>query len=120
MTIGNGSAGTKANVRLAADIGGTFTDIVLDVGAKRYTHKLLTTPKAPELAVIDGASGILAEAGVSFADIDIFVHGTTLATNAIVEGRLGTPPHLVKGVTYNDLELRLDSAVWRGRVVLDV
>ncbi len=37
-----------------------------------------------------------------------------------VEGRIGSPPHLVKGVTYNDLELRLDGATWRGRVVLDV
>lgn len=42
------------------------------------------------------------------------------AASGIVEGRLGTPPHLVKGVTYNDLELRFDGRAWTGRVVLDV
>ena len=43
-----------------------------------------------------------------------------LTADGIVEGRLGTPPHLVKGVTYHDLELRFDGEAWRGRVVLDV
>ena len=42
------------------------------------------------------------------------------AARGIVVGRLGTPPHLVKGVTYNDLELRFDGESWHGRVVLDV
>jgi SHS2 domain-containing protein len=49
--------------------------------------------------------------------------GVTVAGHAasgVVEGRLGDPPHLVKGVTYNDLELRFDGEAWHGRVVLDV
>ena len=78
-------ANFPSSVRLAADIGGTFTDIVLDAGGQRFTTKLLTTPKAPELAVLDGAYMVLAEAGKSIRDIDVFVHGTTLATNAIIE-----------------------------------
>ncbi|HEX9209019.1 MAG TPA: hydantoinase/oxoprolinase N-terminal domain-containing protein, partial [Bradyrhizobium sp.] len=41
-----------AEVRLAVDIGGTFTDIVLDVGEARKTRKLLTTPARPEEAVL--------------------------------------------------------------------
>jgi N-methylhydantoinase A len=43
-----------AEVRLAVDIGGTFTDIVLDVGQDRRTRKVLTTPTRPEQAVLDG------------------------------------------------------------------
>ena len=52
-----------AEVRLAVDIGGTFTDIVLDVGGERLTRKVLTTPQRPEEAVLDGVRLILADAG---------------------------------------------------------
>src|SRR5712671_597354 len=76
-----------AEVRLAADIGGTFTDIVLDVGQDRRTRKLLTTPLRPEQAVLDGMRLILADARARISDIDVFIHGTTLATNAIIERR---------------------------------
>ncbi|GLH81785.1 methylhydantoinase [Bradyrhizobium sp. SSBR45G] len=76
-----------AEVRLAVDIGGTFTDIVLDIGCKRRTRKLLTTPTQPEQAVLDGTRLILADARARISDIDVFIHGTTLATNAIIERR---------------------------------
>ena len=76
-----------AEVRLAADIGGTFTDIVLDVGRDRRTRKLLTTPLRPEQAVLDGMRLILADTRAHISDIDVFIHGTTLATNAIIERR---------------------------------
>jgi len=76
-----------AEVRLAVDIGGTFTDIVLDVGRDRRTRKLLTTPLRPEQAVLDGMRLILADARAHICDIDVFIHGTTLATNAIIERR---------------------------------
>src|SRR5438270_1141926 len=76
-----------AEVRLAVDIGGTFTDIVLDVGEVRKTRKLLTTPVRPEEAVLDGMRLILADARAHISAIDVFVHGTTLATNAIIERR---------------------------------
>ena len=42
--------------RLAADIGGTFTDIVLDAPAGRWTAKVLTTPRAPEEGVVEGVA----------------------------------------------------------------
>jgi N-methylhydantoinase A len=74
-------------VRLAADIGGTFTDIVLDRGTDRITRKVLTTAKRPEEGVLEGTRLVLADAGLHFSDIDVFVHGTTLATNAIIERR---------------------------------
>ena len=76
---------TSAGARLAVDIGGTFTDIVLLSGKRRLVSKLLTTPRAPEQAVIAGVRDILASAGLAFRDIGVFVHGTTLATNAIIE-----------------------------------
>src|SRR5262245_65754080 len=73
--------------RLAVDIGGTFTDIVLLAGERRFVAKVLTTPKAPEAAVIDGTRAALSAAGLAFADIGVLVHGTTLATNAIIESK---------------------------------
>ncbi len=92
----------KAALRLAADIGGTFTDIVLDAGPARHTLKILTTPRAPELAVIDGTRQVLANAGRSFSDIGMFVHGTTLATNAIIE-RKGAATALIATEGFRDV-----------------
>jgi N-methylhydantoinase A len=71
--------------RFAVDIGGTFTDFAVESGGRRWTHKLLTTPRAPELAVLEGAEQILAEAGLRAGDVGMVVHGTTLATNAVIE-----------------------------------
>ena len=72
---------------MAVDIGGTFTDIVLDRGSERLTRKVLTTAQRPEEGVLEGARLVLADAGLHFSDIDVFIHGTTLATNAIIERR---------------------------------
>jgi len=72
---------------MAVDIGGTFTDIVLDRGTERLTRKVLTTAARPEEGVLDGARLVLGDAGLHFSDIDVFIHGTTLATNAIIERR---------------------------------
>src|SRR3954467_15246623 len=78
---------TRPDVRMAVDIGGTFTDIVLDRGTERLTRKVLTTAKRPEEGVLDGARLGLGDASLHFSDIDVFIHGTTLATNAIIERR---------------------------------
>ncbi len=88
--------------RLAVDIGGTFTDIVLLAGERRFVSKLLTTPREPEVAVIEGARGALAEAGLAFGDIGVFVHGTTLATNAIIE-RKGARTALIATDGFRDV-----------------
>jgi N-methylhydantoinase A len=74
-----------AAVRLAADIGGTFTDVVLETPTGRHSCKVLTTPRAPELAVLEGVRQLLATAGVAPQDVGLFIHGTTLATNALIE-----------------------------------
>jgi len=75
------------DLRIAVDIGGTFTDVVLEEGGRRLTRKLLTTPQRPEEAVLEGMRLILADAGRGFGDVTVFVHGTTLATNAVIERR---------------------------------
>jgi N-methylhydantoinase A len=76
---------------LGADIGGTFTDVVrlgyrrrrrqdpFDQGADHYA--------APEQAILDGIAVVTAEAGVAAQNLDIVIHGTTLATNALIERR---------------------------------
>ena len=74
-------------VRLAVDIGGTFTDVALETGDRLTTKKLLTTAEAPAVAVLEGVTHVLDEAGLSPSDVDVFVHGTTLATNALIERR---------------------------------
>jgi N-methylhydantoinase A len=88
--------------RLAVDIGGTFTDIVLIAGGRRFIGKVLTTPRAPEEAVIEGTRAALAAAGLGFGDIGVFVHGTTLATNAIIE-RKGARTALIATDGFRDV-----------------
>ena len=73
------------SVKLAADIGGTFTDIVLEAGCQRWSGKVLTTTRGPELGVIEGIGLVLEQSGIKPADIGVFIHGTTLATNALIE-----------------------------------
>lgn len=93
---------TATTTRLATDIGGTFTDIVLETGPKRIITKLLTTSDKPEEAVVEGTRAVLTEAGLDFADIDVFVHGTTLATNAIIE-RKGALTALIATEGFRDV-----------------
>jgi N-methylhydantoinase A len=86
--------------RLAVDIGGTFTDVVVEAGAQRWTRKVLTTAQAPDQAVITGTLELLAEIGVAPGEINLFIHGTTLATNAIIERKGGGHrPHRHRGLS---------------------
>ena len=71
--------------RLAIDIGGTFTDFVLETPGRHHSLKLLTTAGAPEEAVIEGMRELLARARLSARELGLVIHGTTLATNAIIE-----------------------------------
>ncbi|TPK62411.1 hydantoinase/oxoprolinase family protein [Mesorhizobium sp. B2-4-15] len=73
--------------RVSVDIGGTFTDVVLEIAGERSSTKVLTTKREPEEAVLEGVESLLREKSLSFADLDLFLHGTTLATNAIIERR---------------------------------
>ncbi|TNC10064.1 hydantoinase/oxoprolinase family protein [Methylobacterium terricola] len=78
---------THPQIRLGADIGGTFTDIVLDVRGRLHSTKVLTTYAAPEQAILDGLAILTREAGISAGEIDLAIHGTTLATNALIARR---------------------------------
>ncbi len=75
------------SARLGIDIGGTFTDFVLEHGGRQLCLKLLTTPQAPEVAVLDGVAQLLHAAELTPDAIGMVVHGTTLATNAMIERR---------------------------------
>jgi N-methylhydantoinase A len=88
--------------RLAVDIGGTFTDLALEYGVERHTAKVLTTPHAPELGVMAGIARVLDETGMKPSDISIVIHGTTLATNALIE-RKGATTALVTTQGFRDV-----------------
>lgn len=80
---------TKQGLRLAIDIGGTFTDTVLidAQDAILATAKTPTTPANPTLGALEGGERVLAEAGGTWSQVEGFIHGTTLATNALIERR---------------------------------
>jgi N-methylhydantoinase A len=72
---------------IGVDVGGTFTDIVycdLDLG-QIAIHKVSTTPDDPSRAIIQGISEICRDNGIAHGDIDYVLHGTTTATNAVLE-----------------------------------
>ncbi len=96
------AVGTSRSARLAADIGGTFTDVVLETARSRYSCKVLTTPRQPELGVMQGIARLLSESGVRAADIGLVIHGTTLATNALIE-RKGARTALLTTAGFRDV-----------------
>jgi N-methylhydantoinase A/oxoprolinase/acetone carboxylase beta subunit len=72
---------------VGVDVGGTFTDVAVIAGGKLVTAKVPTTPADHSLGVIEGVRLALAEAGLAAADVVHFGHGTTVATNAMLERR---------------------------------
>ena len=95
--------------RLGVDIGGTFTDVVLEIGALRHSTKVLTTYGAPEDAIIDGMAQVCAKAGIAPDRITQVIHGTTLATNALIERR-GAKTALITTAGFRDvIEMRTES-----------
>ncbi|WP_421446690.1 hydantoinase/oxoprolinase N-terminal domain-containing protein, partial [Agrobacterium tumefaciens] len=89
-------------MRVAVDVGGTFTDIVLEAGARRWSAKLLTTPDAPEHAVLQGIEELLTKAAFAWPQVDLLILGTTLATNALIE-RKGARTALLTTAGFRDL-----------------
>ena len=89
--------------RISADIGGTFTDLVIvsDDGKTFQIDKVLTTPAEPDDAVLQGVRQVLDETGAKATDISHVVHGTTLFTNALIE-RKGARTALVTTAGFRD------------------
>ena len=99
----------KDDIRLGADIGGTFTDIALDLRGAIFSTKVLTNYTAPEQAILDGVAIVTRDAGISPADIGVVIHGTTLATNALIERR-GAKTALVTTEGFRDvIEMRTEN-----------
>tara|TARA_R110002124_G_scaffold247104_1_gene412232 strand:+ start:869 stop:2977 length:2109 start_codon:yes stop_codon:yes gene_type:complete len=99
----------SAQNRLGVDIGGTFTDIVLETDSGQFSTKVLTTYAGPENAIIDGMKQVCEKAGISPGDIGQIIHGTTLATNALIERR-GAKTALITTEGFRDvIEMRTES-----------
>ena len=96
-------------VRVGADIGGTFTDIVIEAGETLHSAKVLTTHAAPEQAIVDGLGLVMRRAGIGPGEIDSLIHGTTLATNALIERR-GARTALITTKGFRDvIEMRTEN-----------
>ena len=97
---------SSPTIRVGIDIGGTFTDVALETGERRFTAKTLTTPQAPEEGVLAVLRSVHARAGVEPGQVGLIVHGTTLATNALIE-RKGARTALLTTEGFRDvLEIR--------------
>ncbi|MYC18589.1 MAG: methylhydantoinase [Gemmatimonadales bacterium] len=86
-TTSESGGGSTGDARLAIDIGGTFTDVALETGGRLVTTKVLTTASAPERGVLEGVHKVLGLADVPPSAVRLVIHGTTLATNAVIERR---------------------------------
>ena len=76
--------------RLGVDVGGTFTDLLLidEASGQTFRDKVPSTPSDPSQAVINGARGLCERQNIAPQDIDLFLHGTTVATNAMLEKKI--------------------------------
>ncbi|OLS40073.1 hydantoinase/oxoprolinase family protein [Bacillus sp. MRMR6] len=77
------------NYRIGVDTGGTFTDVSLmnEQTGEMFITKVPSTPTNPSLAVINAVKQIVTETGIDFEQISFFIHGSTVATNALLEGK---------------------------------
>src|SRR4051795_10335278 len=87
---------------LGVDVGGTFTDAVLVVGDRLHTAKAPSTPKDQSEGVMDAVTAALEAAGATPDDIEVFAHGMTVATNALLEGN-GARTALVATAGFRDI-----------------
>ena len=109
-----------SKIRLGIDIGGTFTDVALEMGERRFTAKTLTTPSAPEAGGLDVVRSVMAAACVEPGQVDLLIHGTTLATNALIE-RKGAKTALLTTEGFRDvLEIRNENRFEQYDVNIDL
>ena len=93
----------NGGIRIGADVGGTFTDVVIELADGSFeSTKVLTTHGGPEVAILDGIERIASLHDVNMADVEQIIHGTTLATNALIERR-GAKTALVTTQGFRDV-----------------
>ena len=109
----------SAPTRLAVDIGGTFTDLVLEHAGRQVSAKVLTTPQAPEQGVLAGIDVILAKAGLTANQVDMLIHGTTLATNAIIERKGAKTALLVTEGFRDSIEMAFENRFEQYDIFMD-
>jgi len=103
------SPSVSSLARVGVDIGGTFTDVALELDGQLYSTKVLTDYAQPERAIVAGLQSACAAAGIGLARIGIIIHGTTLATNALIERR-GAKTAFITTEGFRDvLEMRSES-----------
>lgn len=75
--------------RLGVDVGGTFTDLLLfqEKTGEFWRHKTPSTPHDSSEGILNGVEAICEKAGITAAEVEVFLHGTTVATNAVLEGK---------------------------------
>jgi N-methylhydantoinase A len=111
---------SSPTIRVGVDIGGTFTDVALEIGERRFTGKILTTPHAPEEGVLAALRSVTAEAGVAPGEVGVIIHGTTLATNALIE-RKGARTALLTTEGFRDVvEIRHENRFEQYDVNIDL
>ena len=111
---------SSPTIRIGVDIGGTFTDVALEIGERRFTGKILTTPQAPEEGVLAALRSVTAEAGVEPGEVGVIIHGTTLATNALIE-RKGARTALLTTEGFRDVvEIRHENRFEQYDVNIDL
>src|SRR5919198_2424018 len=106
--------------KVGIDIGGTFTDLILVAEQRTATHKLPSTPASPAKAALEGLATLLAREGIAPAAVVMLAHGTTVATNTVIQrrgartalitthgfrdvleiARLGRPPEAIYDIQY--------------------
>ena len=111
---------TDPTIRLGLDIGGTFTDVALEIGERRFTAKTLTTPGAPERGVLSALDVVTRAAGIAPGQVGLIIHGTTLATNAVIE-RKGAKTALLTTEGFRDVvEIRHENRFEQYDVNIDL
>src|ERR1700761_1936769 len=111
--MSSGSAVTahegSVTIRAGVDIGGTFTDVALECGTTLYSAKVLTDYAQPERAIVEAMRRATAQAGIAMNQVQAIVHGTTLATNALIERRGAYTAFITSDGFRDVIEMRTES-----------
>ncbi len=111
-------AGSAGRIRIGIDTGGTFTDIVAVDGATGgvAVTKVPSTPANPAIGLVQGVRQILTQTGRTVDDLAGLAHGTTVATNALLQGEIESLGLIVTAGFRHLLEIARQSSVMNGQI----